>query len=181
MRVTSHLLYAMSKDRGNIRSPFSYTSIARMKNLKDLAASPARHFSPASSKSTPAARELARYRLKVTSSGVILIPARKSLAVSLSGACTYSINNHEPTHALCQLRTSAFFLPVCFLAFSHCLCLGIILRIVYSERSVNHSIKSQWLGFKMYLLVISLSPSYVLTVYDMAHIACCSFSKHVRF
>ena len=56
-----------------------------------------------------------------------------------------------------------------------------ILRIVDSERSVNQSIKSQWLGSRMCLLVISLSPSYLPSVHDMAPIACRSFSKHVRF
>ena len=51
----NHLLYARSKDWGKRCNPKSYVSMARTKKRLDLAASPALHFSPASSCSTPAA------------------------------------------------------------------------------------------------------------------------------
>lgn len=41
---------------GKDRSPWSYRAMARVKNRIDLTASPARHFSPASSSSTPAVK-----------------------------------------------------------------------------------------------------------------------------
>lgn len=54
MTLGTYLLYAKSNEFGNLLRPVSYISIARMKNRMDLTASPARHFSPASSNSTPA-------------------------------------------------------------------------------------------------------------------------------
>lgn len=48
-----NLLYAKSNELGYFRKPISYVSMARIKKRIALVGSPARHFSPASSWSTP--------------------------------------------------------------------------------------------------------------------------------
>lgn len=53
----THLLYARSKDVGYRFKPSLYVSIARLKNLVALAASPARHLPAACSNSSAASRK----------------------------------------------------------------------------------------------------------------------------
>lgn len=72
-KLRPYLLYARSKEFGNLLNPLSYISMARMKKRIALTGSPARHFSPPSSCSTPAMtvslamlpRVIQTYQLKI--------------------------------------------------------------------------------------------------------------------